>query len=188
MKLLYSKEQITQQVDRVAHEILRDYAGRRPLVVDVLKGAKYFFVDLTRRISEIQPEDNHELKLQDDDTTVSSYKHGIKSGDLKLVQDVDSPIEGRDVIVAEDILESAKTLSFLHDYYMMRGASSVEIVLMIRKKMKCLNNGKAPKYVCFNYDGDSFLVGNGLDNKGFDRNRPNIYEMEEPEIKAAPGA
>ena len=188
MKLLYSKQQIAHEVDRVAHEILRDYAGRRPLIVTVLKGAKYFFVDLTRRISEIQPEDNHELKLQDDDTTVSSYKHGVKSGDLKLVQDVDSPIAGRDLIVTEDILDSSQTLTFLYDYYRMRGAKSVEIVLLIRKKMKRLKGGQEPKYVCFNYDGDAFLVGNGLDNKGFERNRPHIYEVDEGEINAAPGA
>jgi len=188
MKLLYSEAEIKSQNRRVAGEIVTDYAGKRPLIVTVLRGSMFFTSDLTREIAQIQSERNANLKTEIDVTTVSSYKHGLKSGDLKLVQDLDSPVEGRDILVVEDILDSGRTLKFLCDYYRMRQAKSIEVAVLIRKKRVSLAGFGDPKYVCFEYGDDDFLVGYGLDNKGFDRNLPAIYKMEESDIKAAPGA
>lgn len=180
MKPVFTKEQIEKEVARVSGEITQDYADRRPLIVCVLRGAYAFAKDLTDRLP---------FKLELDFTTVSSYKHGTKSGDLKLVQDVDTPVKGRDVIFVEDILDTGNTLRFLYAIYQARGAKSVETAVVIRKKMGRLMNGTLPKYICFDeVDPKPFLVGYGLDNKGYDRNLPGIFELEEHEIKASPGA
>ncbi len=179
MKLLYDQQRIDQEITRVAAEITRDYAETKPLMVCVLRGAYAFATDLTRKMP---------MKLELDFTTVSSYKHGTKSGDLKLVQDVDTPVKGRDVIFIEDILDTGNTLSFLYALYKARGAKSVETAVLVRKKLGQIKDANPPKYACFECDQKPFLVGFGLDNKGYDRNLPEIFEMEEHEIQAAPGA
>ena len=103
--VLYSKEQLAQKVRQLGQEISRDYAGKNPLLVSVLKGSVVFMSDLMRAI---------DIPCQIDFMMVSSYGSGVKtSGVVKIMKDLDTPLEGRDLIIVEDILDSGKTLYYL---------------------------------------------------------------------------
>jgi len=173
MKLLYSKEQIDQQISRMATEMTRDFAERRPLIIGVLKGAAPFMVELALKMP---------IPLQMDFTTVSSYKDGKKSGELKMVMDVNSPVGGRDVVIVDDILDSGNTLKYLKNHYQLLGARNIYMAVLVRRILNQTLERPELRYVGFDYSGEKFLVGFGLDNKDYDRNLPAIYELEEGDL------
>jgi len=170
MKLLYSRAEIDKQIERVAAEISRDYAERDPLFVGVLKGCTIFMAHLLVRLK---------CSTEIDFMTLSSYKHGTESGELKIIQDLDTPVRGRDVVVVEDILDTGKTLAWTIEHLKMLGAKSVEVALFVDKPGKQQYELRPAKYVCFEYTGDNFVTGFGFDFKEKNRNLPEIYELEE---------
>lgn len=166
-----SEEDIQKRVRTLGAEITRDYAGREPLFVGVLKGCFIFMADLVRAC---------DLKCTVDFMVVSSYGSGTAStGAVKIEKDLSQNIEGRDVIIVEDILDSGNTLSYLTDYMKARKPASIRIVTLMDKPERRVADVKAD-YIGFTIP-DAFVVGYGLDYDQRYRNLPYIGLLK-PEI------
>src|SRR3989338_8136493 len=129
MKLLYDTPQIRACISQMALSISADYAGKNPLLVGILKGCVVFMAHL---LVEIRTD------VEIDFMTLSSYKHGLHSEELKLIQDLDTDVSGRDVLIGENIIDTGKTVSFVRQYLLSKGAKSVEIATLIRKSHRHL--------------------------------------------------
>ena len=103
-KVLISKEAIQKRVKELGEQITRDYAGKEPVIICMLKGAVYFFTDLTRNI---------DLPINIEFARLSSYRNGTVSGQMQVVSDITADISGKHVLIVEDIIDSGKTLAFL---------------------------------------------------------------------------
>ena len=161
--VILSEEDIKGVVTRLGAEISRDYAGKNPLVVAVLRGAFIFTADLMRSIS---------VPCAVDFMAVSSYGDGVKSsGVVRIVKDLNTKIEGRDVIIAEDILDSGLTLSYLVKMLEGRGPNSVRIVAFAIKDIPGHTPAIQPDYVGTHVPNE-FIVGYGLDYAERYRNLP----------------
>jgi hypoxanthine phosphoribosyltransferase len=168
---LFSAEQIQTRIDELGAEIARDYAGRNPLLVGVLKGAVIFVSDLMRAI---------DLRLGVEFMAISSYGALLRtSGEVRIVKDLDVPIEGRDILVVEDIVDTGLTLSYLMANLRARGAKSVKLVALLDK------HDRRQREVEIDYLGfsipDAFVVGYGLDFAERYRNLPYIAVLKDPE-------
>ena len=162
--ILYTKDQLAEAVKKLGQQITKDYEGKKPVLVCILKGASVFFVDLIREI---------DLPLEIDFMVVSSYGASTKSsGEVKMVKDLDRSIMGRDVIVVEDIVDSGMTLSFLKRTLLGRGASSLRIATLLDKPARRRVELEVD-YSCFEIP-DAFVVGYGLDYNEVYRNLPDI--------------
>ena len=162
--ILYTKEELAEAVKKLGQQITQDYAGKKPVMVCILKGASVFFCDLIREI---------DLPLEIDFMVVSSYGASTKtSGEVKMVKDLDRSILGRDVIVVEDIVDSGMTLSFLKRTLLSRGASSLRIATLLDKPARRRVELEVD-YSCFNIP-DAFVVGYGLDYNETYRNLPDV--------------
>ena len=162
--ILYTKEQLAEAVKKLGQQITKDYEGKKPVMICILKGASVFFVDLIREI---------DLPLEIDFMVVSSYGASTKSsGEVKMVKDLDRSINGRDVIVVEDIVDSGMTLSFLKRTLLGRGASSLRIATLLDKPAR-RRVELTVDYSCFDIP-DAFVVGYGLDYNETYRNLPDI--------------
>ena len=124
-KILLDHETIQKRVKELGEEITRDYQGKEPVVICMLKGAVYFFADLTKNIK---------LPLMLDFARLSSYKNGTTSGQMELIYDITAKIEGRDVILVEDIVDSGKTLSYFIELLKTRHPASVKICAFLDKR------------------------------------------------------
>lgn len=172
--ILYTKEQLAEAVKKLGQQITKDYQGKKPVIVCILKGASVFFVDLIREI---------DLPLEIDFMVVSSYGASTKSsGEVKLVKDLDRSINGRDVIVVEDIVDSGMTLSFLKRTLLGRGAASLRIATLLDKPARRRVELEVD-YSCFEIP-DAFVVGYGLDYNETYRNLPDIGVLS-PRIYAS---
>ena len=151
--VLVTQEQIAQRISELAAEIDADYAGRDVLLVGVLKGAIMVMADLSRAMSSDPAVDW---------MAVSSYGVGTKSsGVVRILKDLDLDINGRHVLVVEDIVDSGLTLSWLLRNLNSRGAASVEVCTMLRKPESARVDVRV-KYVGFDIPAE-FVVGYGLD-------------------------
>ena len=170
-KLFASEEELKGIVARLGAEITRDYKDRNPLFVGVLRGCFIFMADLVRAC---------DIPCTVDFMVVSSYGKGTTStGAVKIIKDLSENIEGRDVIIVEDILDSGNTLSYLKKYMMARKPSSIRIVTLLDKPDRRTADVKAD-YVGFTIP-DAFVVGYGLDYQEKYRNLPYIGVLK-PEI------
>ncbi len=165
-RTLVTEEEIRQRVRELGEQITRDYAGERPLLVAVLRGAYMFLADLSREI---------DLMVEVDFMAVSSYGNATaSSGVVRILKDLDEDLEGRHVIVVEDIIDSGLTLSYLRRNLKNRAAASVEVcALLVREGRQKVDEDL--KYVGFELPPD-FVVGYGLDASGIFRNLPYIAE------------
>ena len=153
MKVLLSHDAIQARVQELGREITRDYQGREPHLVGVLKGACTFLTDLSRAI---------ELPLTLDFIAVSSYGAATKStGEVQLVKDLDQGLDGRDLIVVEDIVDTGLTLNYLLNVLRARGPRSLKVACLLSKPSRRLVTIPVD-YVGFTID-DHFVVGYGLD-------------------------
>ena len=167
-KVLVAEEDIRRRVDELGNEITRDYAGMQPIAVCVLRGAIPFYADLIRRI---------DLPVTVDTITVSSYGSGTVSGKLKVITDMRTSVEGRDVLVVDDIIDSGRTSVALIEMLKERGAKSVRTCALLDKPSRRVVDIKGD-YVGFAIP-DEFVVGYGLDwNEKF-RNLPHVYTLKE---------
>ncbi|MGN1019132.1 MAG: hypoxanthine phosphoribosyltransferase [Aristaeellaceae bacterium] len=163
-KILVTREEIAAAVKKLGQQITKDYEGRELMVVGILKGAIVFYSDLIREI---------DLPLRTDFMAVSSYGSATKSsGVVQLRKDLDRPIEGMDVLIVEDIVDSGMTLSYLKRVFANRGAASVRIATLLDKPARRRVDLKAD-YFCFEIP-DEFVVGYGLDFDEKYRNLPDI--------------
>lgn len=170
-EILYTEEQIQDKIRELGETISREYANRNPLVICVLKGAYMFMSDLTKRIT---------VPIEVDFMAISSYGQSTKSsGVVKIIKDLDVSVEGRDVIIAEDIIDSGLTLSYLVDVLERRNAKSVSVVALFDKPA-----GRKVELEA-DYKGfilpDAFVVGYGLDYAEKYRNLPYIGILK-PEV------
>jgi hypoxanthine phosphoribosyltransferase len=168
---LITGEQIQARIAAMGAEIARDYAGRNPLLIGVLKGAFVFLSDLVRSI---------DLRVGLEFIAISSYGALTRSsGEVRIVKDLDVPIEGRDIIVVEDIVDTGLTLSYLMANLESRGATSVKLAALLNKQERRI------KEVTIDYLGftipDAFVVGYGLDFAERYRNLPYIAVLKDPE-------
>jgi len=170
-ELLLTRDQIAQRVREMGRQITEDFAGKDMVVICILKGAAVFFVDLIREI---------DLPMSMDFMAISSYGSATKSsGVVRILKDLDKPINGKDVLVVEDIVDSGMTLSFLRENLLSRGAKSLKICTLLDKP----DRRRVPLHV--DYFGfvipDEFVVGYGLDYAEKYRNLPDIGVLR-PEI------
>lgn len=153
MKVLLTHDRIQARIREMGQEICRDYAGREPHLVGVLKGACTFMTDLARTI---------DLPITLDYIAVSSYGAATKtSGEVKLVKDLDQGLEGRDLLVVEDIVDTGLTLNYLLNVLRARGPRTLKVVALLSKPSRRLIEIPVD-YVGFTID-DHFVVGYGLD-------------------------
>src|SRR5919206_150055 len=169
---LFTAEQIQTRVSEMGAEIARDYAGRTPLLIGVLKGAYIFLSDLARAI---------DLRLGVEFMAISSYGSGTRSsGEVKIVKDLDVPVDGRDILIVEDIVDTGLTLSFLIGSLHQRGARSVKLAALLDKWER------RERAVAIDYCGfkipDAFVVGYGLDYAERYRNLPYIAVIKDPSV------
>ena len=172
-RTIITRDEIAARVAELGAEIGRDYAGRSPLLVGVLKGAVVFTADLIRAIP---------LPTGFDFMGVSSYGSGARSsGVVRLTSDLSVSIEGRDVIIVEDIIDSGRTIHYLRRNLATRHPRSLALCVLLDKVAR--REVEVPvDYVGFAIPND-FVVGYGLDHDGFYRNLPDIVVLE----KAANG-
>lgn len=167
LQLLFSKEEIATQVNRLAEEISRDYHDREILLVGVLKGSFLFIADLIRLISR---------PVQVDFVRLASYGSGTEPQAVELRKDLEMSVKGRDVIIVEDIVDSGHTLEFLYHRLLLREPRSLRICTLIDKTARRQTNMKA-NYIGLSME-DGFIVGYGLDIDEQLRNLPDIYLVQ----------
>jgi len=172
-KILIDEEQLAARVKELGEEISRDYEGKRPLLISVLKGSILFMADLMRAIT---------IKCDIDFMAVSSYGAGTQSsGVVRILKDLDASVEGRHILIVEDILDSGVTLSHLLSLLKTRNVASIRISTLLDKPER----RRVPVNV--DYRGfvipDEFVVGYGLDYADLYRNlpyvgvlKPSVYE------------
>ena len=171
--VLYSQKAIAAMVESLGKQLTADYKGTRPVMVCVLKGASIFFTDLCREM---------DCNLDMDFITVSSYGASSKSsGVVKLTKDLDVNIEGRDVIIVDDIIDSGLTLKHLKQLFSTRNPKSVKTIALLDKKA-CHPADLATDYVGFQCPNE-FVVGYGLDYANNYRNLPFIGILKEEVYK-----
>ena len=164
-RVLITKDEIAAKVRELGQQITRDYAGKQPVLVCILKGASVFFTDLIREI---------DLPLTLDFMAISSYGSATKtSGVVRILKDLDNDILGKDVIVVEDIVDTGITLSYLTKTLMQRGAKSLRIATLLDKPARRVVRDLKVDYMCFDIP-DAFVVGYGLDYNQTYRNLPDI--------------
>ncbi len=171
LEILFSQERIQERIKELGAEITRDYAGRNPLLIGVLKGACFFLSDLLRAI---------DTRLSIEFMAISSYGSSTRtSGEVRIMKDLDVPIEGRDILVVEDIVDTGLTLTYLLENLKSRGAASVKLAALLDK------HDRREKEVPIDYLGfqipDYFVVGYGLDYAERYRNLPFIAVLKDPD-------
>lgn len=168
-KILYSKETIDKRVKDMADAISRDLEGKDVVLIGVLKGAFIILADLTRQLK---------IPHAVDFVRLASYGSGsVSSGNVTLSKDIEADIEGKEVVIVEDIIDTGITMAFLRERLEEKRPNSIRICTLIDKK----HRREVPidaDYVGFDLD-DGFVVGYGLDFDERFRCLPDIYVIEE---------
>lgn len=163
-----SREEIDKEIKRVALQINRDYAGKRPLFIGVLNGSFMFVSDLLKNI---------ELECEISFVKLSSYQGTETTGEVRELVGLTESIEGRDVIVLEDIVDTGHTMYKMIEMLKKHNPASVEIASLFVKPAR-LQIPVDVKYSLFSIP-DRFIVGYGLDYDGLGRNLPDVYDVVE---------
>lgn len=165
---LVSEKDVDMRIEELGKKISEDYAGKQVHLICVLKGGVFFMCELAKRIS---------VPVSMDFMSVSSYGDDTKSsGVVRIVKDLDESIDGRDVLIVEDIIDSGRTLYYLIDILKKRNPKSVHLCTLLDKPERRVKDVKVD-YVGFNIP-DEFVVGYGLDYAQKYRNLPFIGVVE----------
>jgi len=174
LEVLYSESELNEIVQKLGKQISEDYKDKNLLLVSVLKGSVIFMADLMRAIT---------VPCCIDFMAVSSYGNGTTSGVVKINKDLDINIEGYDVLIVEDILDSGRTLSYLKEILLKRNPKSFKICTLLDKPDRRVVDLKVDYSVC--QIPDEFVVGYGLDYAEKYRNlpyigilKPSVYSCE----------
>ena len=168
-KVLVTEDEICAKSREIGQVLTQECKDKNPLMVAILKGSVPFFAELTKRI------DTH---IEMDFMVVSSYHGGTSSsGEVKMIKDLDTSVEGRDIIIVEDIIDTGRTLLYLKQLLLHRKAKSVKIVTLVDKPEGRVVEIEAD-YVGFSLPNE-FLVGFGLDYDEHFRNLPYIGILKE---------
>mgnify|MGYP000864072005 FL=1 len=172
--ILISENEIHNRILEIADRINKDYEGEELTLICVLKGGVMFMCDLARRLN---------LSVRLDFMSVSSYGSETKSsGVVKIIKDLDDSIDGKNVLVVEDIIDSGNTLSYLIDILKKRGPKSIKLCTLLDKPSRREKKDVFVDYVCFEIE-DKFVVGYGLDYDQRYRNLPYIISLKEEVYK-----
>ena len=167
--VLISEEKVNAKIAEMAEKISREYEGKTVHLIGVLKGSVFFMCELAKRIT---------IPVTLDFMSVSSYGNGTtSSGVVKLIKDLDESIEGREVILDEDIMDSGRTLSYLVKILKERHPASFKVITLLDKPSRRVVDIE-PDMTCFEIP-DRFVVGYGLDCAQKYRNLPYIGVIEE---------
>ena len=168
IRVLISEEDVDKRIREIAAQISEAYAGREIHLICVLKGGVFFMCELAKRIT---------VPVSLDFMSVSSYGDDTKSsGVVRIVKDLDQPLEGKDVLIVEDIIDSGRTLSYLIEVLKGRNPNSVQLCTLLDKPERRVRDVTVD-YCCFEIP-DEFVVGYGLDYAQKYRNLPYIGVVE----------
>ena len=168
VKILLPEQEVNQRIAEIAKQISDDYAGKEVHLICILKGSVFFTCELAKRIT---------VPVTLDFMSVSSYGDDTKSsGVVRIVKDLDQPIDGKDVIVIEDIIDSGRTLSYLLEILSKRNPNTLRLCTLLDKPDRRVKHVDVD-YTCFNIP-DEFVVGYGLDYAQKYRNLPFIGIVE----------
>ena len=173
LKILITREQLAAKVAELGALITADFAGESVVLIGVLKGAAIFLADLARHI---------DLDASFDFIAVSSYRNSRQSGELRLIKDVDDSLEGKNVILVEDILDTGVTLTYIRKLLQTRQPKTFKVAALLDKASRRKVAVEAD-YVGFKIP-NLFVVGYGLDFGGRYRNLPDVYVLESPSDRA----
>src|SRR5207253_4859872 len=169
-EILFTEDQIAARVEEIGREISRDYAGRTPLLISVLKGAVYFLTDLSRAI---------EIPIAMDFMAITSYgSAALQSGVVRLIKDLDIEITGRHVLLVEDIIDTGLTAGYLLRLLQARSPATLQICTLLDRPRRRILEALPIAYRGFEVP-DRFLVGYGLDCREQYRNLPFIGVLKE---------
>ena len=169
---LLGEEEVAKRIREMAEEINRDYAGKEVHLICILKGSVFFTTELAKYIT---------VPLTMDFMSVSSYGNGFESsGRVRIVKDLDEGIDGKDVLLIEDIIDSGHTLSFLKDMLWTKKPNSLKLCTLLDKPDRRVVEGINVDYVGFVIE-DKFIVGYGIDYDEKYRNLPYIAIVEDVE-------
>ena len=170
IRVLLTEEEVNKKISEVAAQINKDYEGKEVHLICILKGGVFFTCELAKRLT---------IPVSLDFMSVSSYGAGtVSSGIVKIVKDLDEPIEGKDVLIVEDIIDSGNTLSYLIEVLKQRNPKSIELCTLLDKPERRVKKQVTVKYTCFTVP-DQFIVGYGLDYDQKYRNLPYIGVIEQ---------
>lgn len=168
IRVLISEEEVDAKIKEIGAKISEDYQGKEVHLICVLKGGVFFTCELAKRIS---------VPVSLDFMSVSSYGDDTKSsGVVKIVKDLDEALEGKDVLIVEDIIDSGRTLSYLIEILRKRNPNSIRLCTLLDKPDRRVKKVDVD-YCCFNIP-DEFVVGYGLDYAQKYRNLPYIGVVE----------
>ena len=168
-RVLVSEEEIHARIKEVGAQIADDYRGKCPILVGVLKGVVPFFAEMANAIS---------IPVQEDFMCITSFEGGTEStGKLTFRKDIDHDIEGRHVLILEDIIDSGRTLAYLIEVLKQRNPKNIELCTLLDKPERRVKKQVQVKYTCFTIP-DEFVVGYGLDYDQKYRNLPYIGVVE----------
>ena len=174
IRVLLSEEEVDKRIREIAGKINRDYAGRAVHLICILKGGVFFTCELAKRLT---------VPVSLDFMSVSSYGSGTESsGVVKIVKDLDQPLEGKEVLIVEDIIDSGRTLAYLIDLLQKRNPKSIRLCTLLDKPERRVKKQVTVDYTCFTIP-DEFVVGYGLDYDQKYRNLPYIGVVEPDEGK-----
>lgn len=168
IRVLIPEDEVDKKICEIGDRISRDYEGKQIHLICILKGGVFFMCELAKRIS---------VPVSMDFMSVSSYGADTKSsGVVKIVKDLDESLEGKEVLIVEDIIDSGRTLSYLIDVLQKRNPNSIRLCTLLDKPERRVKDVKVD-YICFNIP-DEFVVGYGLDYAQKYRNLPFIGVVE----------
>lgn len=169
VRVLLKEEEVEKRICEVAEMINRDYAGKQVHLICILKGGVFFTCELAKRLT---------IQVSMDFMSVSSYGGGTESsGVVRIIKDLDNSIEGKDVLIVEDIIDSGRTLSYLIEILKQRNPASIHLCTLLDKPERRVKKQVKVDYVCFTIP-DEFVVGYGLDYDQKYRNLPYIGVVE----------
>ena len=170
IRVLLSEEEVDKRIREIAGEINRDYAGRAVHLICILKGGVFFTCELAKRLT---------VPVSLDFMSVSSYGSGTESsGVVRIVKDLDQPLEGKEVLIVEDIIDSGRTLAYLIELLQKRNPKSIRLCTLLDKPERRVKKQVTVDYICFTIP-DEFVVGYGLDYDQKYRNLPYIGVVEQ---------
>ena len=166
--VLINEEQINKRLDELAGQIMEEYQGKEIVFLCILKGSVFFTVELAKRIKN---------NIQFEFIEVSSYENNESSGKIKLNKDITGSIEGKEVIIIEDIIDTGRTLSYLKEYLLQKNPASLKICALLDKPSRRIVTIEGD-YIGFTIE-NKFVVGYGLDDEQNNRNLNYIGYVKE---------
>ena len=170
VRIFLPEQKVNARIEEIAQKISSDYAGQEVHLICILKGSVFFTCELAKRIT---------VPVTMDFMSVSSYGNDTKSsGVVKIIKDLDQPLEGKNVLIVEDIIDSGRTLAYLIDILHKRNPNSIHLCTLLDKPERRVKKQVKVDYTCFTIP-DEFVVGYGLDYDQKYRNLPFIGVVEQ---------